>query len=156
MFEVQDLKYATLTTVSRCGMVSFSEDILTTEIILEHYLTRLRHVPLGEEGQEDVRATALKKICSLFSKHICLGIGMTTYMFHKKANIHFLKSETKIGKNMFRFSFSFEIRKRVGRARKEKSDQNLLNGKHLKIEIILPATGIELEDSVISCCHTTH
>lgn len=52
MFEVQDLKYATLATVSRCGMVWFSEDVLTTEIIFEHYLARLRHVPL-EEGEED-------------------------------------------------------------------------------------------------------
>ena len=28
MFEVQDLRYATLTTVSRCGMIWFSEDVL--------------------------------------------------------------------------------------------------------------------------------
>lgn len=35
-------------------MVWFSEDVLTTEIILDNYLARLRHVPL-EEGEEDVR-----------------------------------------------------------------------------------------------------
>lgn len=33
MFEVQDLKYATLATVSRCGMVWFSEDVLSTDMI---------------------------------------------------------------------------------------------------------------------------
>ncbi len=28
MFEVEDLKYATLATVSRCGMVWFSEEVV--------------------------------------------------------------------------------------------------------------------------------
>ncbi|XP_076178666.1 dynein heavy chain, cytoplasmic isoform X5 [Ptiloglossa arizonensis] len=51
MFEVQDLKYATLATVSRCGMVWFSEDVLSTEMIFEHYMLRLRHIPL-EDGEE--------------------------------------------------------------------------------------------------------
>ncbi|XP_067011460.2 dynein heavy chain, cytoplasmic isoform X2 [Anabrus simplex] len=52
MFEVQDLKYATLATVSRCGMVWFSEDVLSTEMIFENYMSRLRNIPL-EEGDED-------------------------------------------------------------------------------------------------------
>lgn len=54
MFEVQDLKYATLATVSRCGMVWFSEDVLSTEMVFENYLQMLRCVPL-EESEEDVR-----------------------------------------------------------------------------------------------------
>ncbi|XP_047110794.1 dynein heavy chain, cytoplasmic isoform X3 [Schistocerca piceifrons] len=52
MFEVQDLKYATLATVSRCGMVWFSEDVLSTEMIFENYMSRLRNIPL-EESDED-------------------------------------------------------------------------------------------------------
>ncbi|KAG1662035.1 Dynein heavy chain, cytoplasmic [Nymphon striatum] len=52
MFEVQDLKYATLATVSRCGMVWFSEDVLSTELIFEHYLTKLKNIPM-EEVEED-------------------------------------------------------------------------------------------------------
>lgn len=52
MFEVQDLKYATLATVSRCGMVWFSEDVLSTEMIFENYLSRLRNIPL-EDSDED-------------------------------------------------------------------------------------------------------
>ena len=59
MFEVQDLKYATLATVSRCGMVWFSEDVLSTQVIFENYLARLRHVPL-EEGEEDASALRSK------------------------------------------------------------------------------------------------
>ncbi|XP_066142886.1 dynein heavy chain, cytoplasmic isoform X6 [Euwallacea fornicatus] len=52
MFEVQDLKYATLATVSRCGMVWFSEDVLSTEMIFENYMLRLKNIPL-EEGPQD-------------------------------------------------------------------------------------------------------
>nr|XP_024214265.1 dynein heavy chain, cytoplasmic isoform X3 [Halyomorpha halys] len=61
MFEVQDLKYATLATVSRCGMVWFSEDVLSTEMIFENYLSRLRHIPL-EEAEEESSFPQLKKI----------------------------------------------------------------------------------------------
>ena len=39
-------------------MVWFSEDVLTTEMIFENYLSRLRHVPL-EEGEEERRAAAV-------------------------------------------------------------------------------------------------
>ena len=51
MFEVQDLKYATLATVSRCGMVWFSEDVLALEMIFEHHLTRMRNISI-DEGEE--------------------------------------------------------------------------------------------------------
>jgi len=57
MFEVQDLKYATLATVSRCGMVWFSEDVLSTEMIYNNFLAKLRNVPV-EEGEEEPRKRA--------------------------------------------------------------------------------------------------
>eukprot|EP01061_Rhynchopus_euleeides_P030593 TRINITY_DN5081_c0_g1_i1.p1 TRINITY_DN5081_c0_g1~~TRINITY_DN5081_c0_g1_i1.p1 ORF type:complete len:4809 (+),score=2467.50 TRINITY_DN5081_c0_g1_i1:97-14523(+) len=41
MFEVQDLKYATLATVSRCGMVWFSEDVCTIPMTLHHYINSI-------------------------------------------------------------------------------------------------------------------
>jgi dynein heavy chain 1 len=41
MFEVETLKYATLATVSRCGMVWFSEDTVAPTMIFHHYLCRL-------------------------------------------------------------------------------------------------------------------
>uniref|UniRef100_T1JGT9 Dynein heavy chain, cytoplasmic n=1 Tax=Strigamia maritima TaxID=126957 RepID=T1JGT9_STRMM len=52
MFEVQDLRYATLATVSRCGMVWFSEDVLSTEMIFENFLLRLRSIPMEEVEEE--------------------------------------------------------------------------------------------------------
>lgn len=42
MFEVESLKYATLATVSRCGMVWFSNDVLTQIEIFYHYILRLK------------------------------------------------------------------------------------------------------------------
>ncbi|KAJ3613107.1 hypothetical protein NHX12_019361, partial [Muraenolepis orangiensis] len=67
MFEVQDLKYATLATVSRCGMVWFSEDVLSTDMVFNRFLARLRSIPLDEgedeasrmrKGTEDEEETA--------------------------------------------------------------------------------------------------
>ncbi|KAG8185039.1 hypothetical protein JTE90_017062 [Oedothorax gibbosus] len=52
MFEVQDLKFATLATVSRCGMIWFSEDVLSTEMIFENFLLQLRYIPLEEVEEE--------------------------------------------------------------------------------------------------------
>lgn len=60
MFEVQDLRFATLATVSRCGMVWFSEDVLSTEMIFENYLARLRNIAL-EDADEDFIATTNNK-----------------------------------------------------------------------------------------------
>ena len=59
MFEVHSLKYATLATVSRCGMVWFSEDILTTEMVMSNYLLKLRNVSL-DDGEEDFVPGAAK------------------------------------------------------------------------------------------------
>lgn len=56
MFEVETLKYATLATVSRCGMVWFSEDTVTPEMIVTNYLDTLRNVPF-EDLDEDSVAT---------------------------------------------------------------------------------------------------
>ena len=54
MFEVHDLKFATPATVSRCGMVWFSEDVLKTEMIFENFMMKLQKIPL-EEGDDDFR-----------------------------------------------------------------------------------------------------
>ncbi|KAI8967648.1 dynein heavy chain [Mycotypha africana] len=52
MFEVETLKYATLATVSRCGMVWFSEDVITLPMIFSNYLETLRNVPMDEIEEE--------------------------------------------------------------------------------------------------------
>ncbi|KAJ4149826.1 dynein heavy chain [Fusarium falciforme] len=56
MFEVETLKYATLATVSRCGMVWFSEDTVSPIMMVQNYLSTLRSVPF-EDLDEDSVAT---------------------------------------------------------------------------------------------------
>lgn len=56
MFEVETLKYATLATVSRCGMVWFSEDTVTPSMMVTNYLETLRTVAF-EDLDEDAIAT---------------------------------------------------------------------------------------------------
>lgn len=58
MFEVETLKYATLATVSRCGMVWFSDDTVSVEMIYYHYLQRLRqddYDALGEDPKDKAK-----------------------------------------------------------------------------------------------------
>ena len=42
MFEVETLKYATLATVSRCGMVWFAHDVVSNQMIVKHALKVLQ------------------------------------------------------------------------------------------------------------------
>lgn len=48
IFEVQDLKFATLATVSRCGMIWFSEDVLSTKMMVDNFLMQLRNVVIED------------------------------------------------------------------------------------------------------------
>uniref|UniRef100_A0A1I7Y6V7 Dynein heavy chain, cytoplasmic n=1 Tax=Steinernema glaseri TaxID=37863 RepID=A0A1I7Y6V7_9BILA len=49
IFEVSDLKYATLATVSRCGMVWFSEEVITSEMLFQNYLNKLKNVSIDSD-----------------------------------------------------------------------------------------------------------
>lgn len=52
LFEVETLKYATLATVSRCGMVWFSDDIVTCNMMVSNYLESLRNKPFDELDED--------------------------------------------------------------------------------------------------------
>ncbi|RXW18442.1 hypothetical protein EST38_g7401 [Candolleomyces aberdarensis] len=52
MFEVEHLKYATLATVSRCGMIWFSEDVVEPSMVCQNYLTTLANVPLDADEDD--------------------------------------------------------------------------------------------------------
>ena len=63
MFEVETLKYATLATVSRCGMVWFSDETVTQEMMYHHYLMRLKqddYDSLGEEPEDKQKKSDLQ------------------------------------------------------------------------------------------------
>ncbi|KKY18692.1 putative dynein heavy chain [Phaeomoniella chlamydospora] len=57
MFEVENLKYATLATVSRCGMVWFSEDVVTTDLRITQYAESLK-THTFEDLDEDAIGTS--------------------------------------------------------------------------------------------------
>ncbi|WVQ73635.1 hypothetical protein IAR50_003215 [Cryptococcus sp. DSM 104548] len=52
MFEVEHLRYATLATVSRCGMIWFSQDVIDASMIYTHHLDMLSVVPVGTDEDE--------------------------------------------------------------------------------------------------------
>lgn len=53
MFEVEHLRYATLATVSRCGMIWFSEDVIESSMVYRHYVNTLSSVPLDADDDDD-------------------------------------------------------------------------------------------------------
>jgi len=53
MFEVETLRHATLATVSRCGMVWFSEETVSLSMIYHHYLCRLMQDDYDSLGESD-------------------------------------------------------------------------------------------------------
>ncbi|KAF1817029.1 putative dynein heavy chain, cytosolic [Eremomyces bilateralis CBS 781.70] len=70
MFEVETLKYATLATVSRCGMVWFSADTVTTEMMISNYLANLRQVPIEDVEDDSVPPAELQQKNLLVQSHV--------------------------------------------------------------------------------------
>ncbi|KAL3113939.1 hypothetical protein niasHT_017889 [Heterodera trifolii] len=63
IFEVADRKFATMATVSRCGMVLFSEDVVVTpEMLFESFLLRLKNEPFIS-GENANRLLNIQIIC---------------------------------------------------------------------------------------------
>ncbi|KAF2754571.1 cytoplasmic dynein-like protein 1 heavy chain 1 [Pseudovirgaria hyperparasitica] len=58
MFEVETLRYATLATVSRCGMVWFSDDTVSVDMMVSNYIKHLKEVPF-EDIEDDSVAPGL-------------------------------------------------------------------------------------------------
>lgn len=60
MFEVETLKYATLATVSRCGMVWFSDDTVELEVMLSRYLAQLRTTTFDDLEEDTAIPTSVE------------------------------------------------------------------------------------------------
>ena len=56
MFEVETLRYATLATVSRCGMVWFNEDTVSPSMMFANYLQTLRNTVFDELDEDTAAA----------------------------------------------------------------------------------------------------
>ncbi|KAJ8592763.1 hypothetical protein M405DRAFT_839676 [Rhizopogon salebrosus TDB-379] len=52
MFEVEHFRYAILATVSLCGMIWFSEDVIEPSMVYRHYLNTPATVPLDADDED--------------------------------------------------------------------------------------------------------
>ncbi|KAF2742258.1 cytoplasmic dynein-like protein 1 heavy chain 1 [Sporormia fimetaria CBS 119925] len=60
MFEVETLKYATLATVSRCGMVWFSDDTVDVDMMISNYIQNLKTVPFDAIEDDNVSGQSVQ------------------------------------------------------------------------------------------------
>jgi dynein heavy chain 1 len=87
MFEVETLKYATLATVSRCGMVWFSDDTVSVDMMISNYIQNLREVTFEDLEDDSVAPGQLsQKILSVQGQVAdFLQIKLTEDRFIEKA-----------------------------------------------------------------------
>eukprot|EP00767_Chilomastix_cuspidata_P001620 gnl/Chilomastix_cuspidata/1746.p1 GENE.gnl/Chilomastix_cuspidata/1746~~gnl/Chilomastix_cuspidata/1746.p1 ORF type:complete len:4985 (-),score=1600.97 gnl/Chilomastix_cuspidata/1746:1376-14452(-) len=71
IFEVLDLKHATLATVSRCGMVWFSHDTLPTDISLRGVMEKLKVIPVSDKDKWN---SLIEKPWAKFGKGVLQGM----------------------------------------------------------------------------------
>ncbi|EWC45394.1 cytoplasmic dynein heavy chain [Drechslerella stenobrocha 248] len=102
MFEVETLKYATLATVSRCGMVWFNNDTVTDEMMVQHYLKSLSSVPfedLDEDnvttGQASVKALNVQKHMALLLEQQLLRDKFITTVLKQASNYNHIMQFTE-------------------------------------------------------------
>ncbi|UZJ53926.1 hypothetical protein CBS101457_003246 [Exobasidium rhododendri] len=68
MFEVEHLKYATLATVSRCGMVWFSDDTVQPDMLYRNYLGTLRtSLLVGDDDDEMPSVVSTRRLAAASS-----------------------------------------------------------------------------------------
>ena len=94
MFEVESLKYATLATVSRCGMVWFSSDVLRPEEIFYHYLQRLKQDIYDQELNEQTVFNDTRENCANSIEPLLFGSYLNTIF--KDNNIEIDKQKSPI------------------------------------------------------------
>ncbi|KIR72005.1 dynein heavy chain 1, cytosolic [Cryptococcus deuterogattii CA1014] len=70
MFEVEHLRYATLATVSRCGMIWFSEDVIDTSMIYSHHLDLIALLPIGTDEDETLDYASGVDSDTVASRHL--------------------------------------------------------------------------------------
>ncbi|KAK3110084.1 dynein heavy chain, partial [Teratosphaeriaceae sp. CCFEE 6253] len=86
MFEVETLRYATLATVSRCGMVWFSDETVELEVLLERNLAQLRMMTFDDlEEESALPASAEARAANTSLMTDILRQRLTTNAFVEKA-----------------------------------------------------------------------
>eukprot|EP01096_Ripella_sp_DP13-Kostka_P011830 TRINITY_DN484_c0_g1_i1.p1 TRINITY_DN484_c0_g1~~TRINITY_DN484_c0_g1_i1.p1 ORF type:complete len:4631 (+),score=2721.08 TRINITY_DN484_c0_g1_i1:206-14098(+) len=108
VFEVENLRYATPATVSRCGMVWFSEDTVSIEMLAHNYLTKLRQLPLAEHiSQEIIRKDPIESIdqnqmrlqqqcAEILAPHLQSNEGLIAVMLQKASEEQHIMDFTRL------------------------------------------------------------
>lgn len=103
MFEVETLKYATLATVSRCGMVWFNDDTVSTSMMVSNYLATLgtnAFEELDEDtaapGQAAAQALAIQKQVSTFLEQLLSSSGLLDKCVEEAQNYNHIMEFTTI------------------------------------------------------------
>ncbi|TFK76697.1 dynein heavy chain protein 1 [Pluteus cervinus] len=111
MFEVEHLKYATLATVSRCGMIWFSEDVVEPSMVYRHYLETLSNVPLDADDEDlgdilvrrsdappdpstSVNLITQKQIATIFERYFADGDLVSSALEHAETFEHIMDFTT--------------------------------------------------------------
>lgn len=101
MFEVEHLRYATLATVSRCGMIWFSEEVVDTAMICRQQLDILQAASIGADEDDSfdyaVGGVAVpdtdevqKQIVTIFEPHFAPGGLVNTALEFAKNTQHIM------------------------------------------------------------------
>ena len=103
MFEVETLKYATLATVSRCGMVWFNDDTVTPSMMVSRYLAMLAASAFDEldedtvaPGQAAIHALAVQKQVSEFLQNHLDSTELLQKALERVENYHHIMDFTVI------------------------------------------------------------
>ncbi|KAK4574575.1 dynein heavy chain [Recurvomyces mirabilis] len=80
MFEVETLRYATLATVSRCGMVWFSDDTVELDVMLTRYLAQLQAAVFDDLEEDaalptaaELRAATMAHMTSILQQRLTMN-----------------------------------------------------------------------------------
>ena len=91
LFEVEHLRYATLATVSRCGMVWFSEEVVDTSMICQYNLGLLAGTSVEAEDMDGpVDGNVQKQITTLLSPHFDPNGLVLAALDYAKRNEHIM------------------------------------------------------------------
>lgn len=76
MFEVESLRYATPATVSRCGMVWYSQDTIDTAMLFHHYVQQIKSSPISlsedDAGPASMRTPEEAQKAALATQHLVM------------------------------------------------------------------------------------
>lgn len=110
MFEVETLKYATLATVSRCGMVWFSNDTVTSDMMLQNYVDSLRSRAFEDidedavaTGQSTAQALAIQaQVADILHHHLCNDDFLSKSLEAAKRHNHIMEyTATRVLNTLF-------------------------------------------------------